>query len=180
MCREGHVDGKLTTQYTNEHFLLLERPNLFAICNNTFSKWWEGWRMACRRVLSSTPLLVRGSETGGDSGYAATWEVVHLVWELSNCMELRPSWPASSTAATTVSGSLSCSGSSPEIRECSHRDLSRWPRGTLYPQKLALTSPTSSGRLVDIVCLRTQATEFSILFLAPNCTHEAEWTPFQT
>jgi hypothetical protein len=24
--------------------------------------------MACRRVLSSTPLLVRGSETGGDSG----------------------------------------------------------------------------------------------------------------
>jgi hypothetical protein len=25
-------------------------------------------RMACRRVRSSTPLLVRGSETGGDSG----------------------------------------------------------------------------------------------------------------
>jgi hypothetical protein len=24
--------------------------------------------MVCRRVLSSTPLLVRGSETGGDSG----------------------------------------------------------------------------------------------------------------
>jgi hypothetical protein len=24
--------------------------------------------MACRRVLSSTPLLVRGSQTGGDSG----------------------------------------------------------------------------------------------------------------
>jgi hypothetical protein len=49
-------------------FFLLERPNLFAICNNTFSKWWYGWRMSCRRVLSSTPLLVRGSETGGDSG----------------------------------------------------------------------------------------------------------------
>jgi hypothetical protein len=48
-------------------FFLLERPNLFAICNNTFSKWWEGWRMSCRRVLSSIPLLVRGSETGGDS-----------------------------------------------------------------------------------------------------------------
>jgi hypothetical protein len=26
--------------------------------------------MACRRVLSSTPLLVRGSETGGNSGVA--------------------------------------------------------------------------------------------------------------
>jgi hypothetical protein len=24
------------------NFFLLERPNLFAICNNTFSKWWEG------------------------------------------------------------------------------------------------------------------------------------------
>jgi hypothetical protein len=34
-------------------------PNLFAICNNTFSKWWEGLRMSCGRVLSSTLLLVR-------------------------------------------------------------------------------------------------------------------------
>jgi hypothetical protein len=23
-------------------FFFVERPNLFAICNNTFSKWWEG------------------------------------------------------------------------------------------------------------------------------------------
>jgi hypothetical protein len=23
-------------------FLFFEKPNLFAICNNTFSKWWEG------------------------------------------------------------------------------------------------------------------------------------------
>jgi hypothetical protein len=23
-------------------FFWLERPNLFAVCNNTFSKWWEG------------------------------------------------------------------------------------------------------------------------------------------
>jgi hypothetical protein len=26
------------------------------------------------------------------------------------------------------------------------RDPLRWPRDTLYPQKLALTSPTSGGR----------------------------------
>jgi hypothetical protein len=39
--------------------LLLERLILFAVCNNTFSKWWEGWMMSCRRVLSNTPLLVR-------------------------------------------------------------------------------------------------------------------------
>jgi hypothetical protein len=24
------------------HFFFFERPNLFAVCNNTFSKWWEG------------------------------------------------------------------------------------------------------------------------------------------
>jgi hypothetical protein len=58
--------GTTTQQTIAEHLLndlpiwflvlfLLERPNLFEICNNTFSKWWEGWRMACRRVLSSTP-----------------------------------------------------------------------------------------------------------------------------
>jgi hypothetical protein len=35
----------------------------------------------------------------------------------------------------------------------------RWPRGILYPQKLALTSPTSGGRSVGIVRLRTKATE---------------------
>jgi hypothetical protein len=59
LCRYGNI---------RIYFFLLERLNLFAICNNTFSKWWEGWRMSCRRVLSSTPLLVSVSETGGDSG----------------------------------------------------------------------------------------------------------------
>jgi hypothetical protein len=37
-----------------------------------------------------------------------------------------------------------------EIREYGRRDPPRWPRSTLYPQKLALTSPTSSGRSVGI------------------------------
>jgi hypothetical protein len=32
-----------------------KKTNLFAISNNTFSKWWEGLRMTCRRVFSSTP-----------------------------------------------------------------------------------------------------------------------------
>jgi hypothetical protein len=32
----------------------------------------------------------------------------------------------------------------------------------LYPQKLALTSPTSGGRSVGIVRWRTEATEFSL------------------
>jgi hypothetical protein len=46
-----------------------------------------------------------------------------------------------------------------ESRECGHRNPSRWPRGTLYPQKLTLTSPTSGGRSVGIVRFQTQATE---------------------
>ena len=34
----------------------------------------------------------------------------------------------------------------------------------LYPQKLALTSPTGGGRSVGIVRMRTKATEFSFSF----------------
>jgi hypothetical protein len=43
------------------------------------------------------------------------------------------------------------------------RSMSHWPRGTLYSQKLALTSLTSGGRSVGIVRSRTQATEFSLV-----------------
>jgi hypothetical protein len=54
-------------------------------------------------------------------------------------------------------------GSGLESREYGRSDPSRWPRGTLYPQKLALTSPTSSGRSVGIVRSRTQAKVFFYL-----------------
>jgi hypothetical protein len=43
-----------------------------------------------------------------------------------------------------------CSGSGLESREYGRRNPSRWPRDTLYPQKLALTSSTSGGRSVRI------------------------------
>jgi hypothetical protein len=52
------------------------------------------------------------------------------------------------------------SGSGLEIRVYGRRDPSRWSRSTLYPQKLALTSPISGGRSVGIVRSLTQATEF--------------------
>jgi hypothetical protein len=58
------------------------------------------------------------------------------------------------------------SSSGLENREYGRRDPSRWPRGTLYPQKLALTSPTSGCRSVGIVRSRTQATEFSLIPVA--------------
>jgi hypothetical protein len=57
------------------------------------------------------------------------------------------------------------SGSGLESREYGRRDQSRWPRGTLYPQKLALTSPTSGSRSAGIVRSRTQATEFIIIIV---------------
>jgi hypothetical protein len=56
------------------------------------------------------------------------------------------------------------SGSCLENREYGRRDQSRWPRGILYPQKLAITSPTSGGRSVGIVRSRTQTMEFVCLF----------------
>jgi hypothetical protein len=52
----------------------------------------------------------------------------------------------------------SCSGL--KIRDSGIRYPSGWPRGTLYPQKLAATPPTSGGHSVCIVRSRTQATEF--------------------
>jgi hypothetical protein len=54
------------------------------------------------------------------------------------------------------------SGSCLEKRECGRRDPSRWPRGTLSPQKLAITSLTSGGRSVGIVRSRTQTMEIII------------------
>jgi hypothetical protein len=52
------------------------------------------------------------------------------------------------------------SGSGLESQEYSCRDPSRWPCGTFYPLKLALTSPSGS-RSVSIVRSRTQAMKFS-------------------
>jgi hypothetical protein len=57
------------------------------------------------------------------------------------------------------------SSSGLEIREYGRRDPSHWPRGTLYPKKLALTSPTSGSRSVGRARLRTKATEFVLFCL---------------
>jgi hypothetical protein len=57
------------------------------------------------------------------------------------------------------------SGSGLENREYGRGDPMRRPRNTLYPQKLALTSPTSGGRSVGIVRLRTEATEVFVIIV---------------
>jgi hypothetical protein len=51
-----------------------------------------------------------------------------------------------------------------ENKEYGCGDPLRWPRDTLYLQKLALTSPTTGGRSVGIVRLRAKVTEFVCLF----------------
>jgi hypothetical protein len=63
------------------------------------------------------------------------------------------------------------SGSGLEGREYGRREPTRWQRGTLYPQNLALTSPTGGGRSVGIVRQRTQATEFSLFVLCEWITY---------
>jgi hypothetical protein len=71
------------------------------------------------------------------------------------------------------------SGSGLESREYGRSDPSRRPRGTFYPQKLALTSPTSGGRSVSIVSSRTQATEFlHFRFLQLHCYTQNHETCF--
>jgi hypothetical protein len=51
---------------------------------------------------------------------------------------------------------IKSSGSGLESREYGRRNPSRWPRGTLYPQKLVLNSTICSGRSVGIARSWTQ------------------------
>jgi hypothetical protein len=83
--------------------------------------------------------------------YHFFWEIVGLEWGPFNLMSI-----------TEELHERNSSGSGLEIREYGRRDPSRWPRGTFYPQKLSLTSPTSGGRSVGVIRSRTQATEFFV------------------
>jgi hypothetical protein len=97
--------------------------------------------------------ILHSSTTSQRSGfdsrrYRISWEVVGL--ERS---------PLSLVSATDDLLERKSSGSGLEIREYGCGDPLHWPRDTLYPQKLAQTSPTSGGRSVGIVRSRTKATE---------------------
>jgi hypothetical protein len=93
--------------------------------------------------------------TGFDSQrYQIFWELVGLE---------RGPLSLVSTIEELLERSSSVSGL--ESQEDFRRDPLRWPRGTLYPQKLALALPTSGGRSVGVVRSRTLATEFSSVHL---------------
>jgi hypothetical protein len=53
----------------------------------------------------------------------------------------------------------------------------RGPHDTLYPQKVALTSPKIGGRSVGIIRLWTEAVEFSLVRVQkyPNVTTSFTW-----
>jgi hypothetical protein len=60
---------------------------------------------------------------------------------------------------------IKSNGSDLENRDNGRRDSSRWQRGTLYPQQLTLTSSTSGDRSVGLLRSRTQALEFTLVFI---------------
>jgi hypothetical protein len=91
--------------------------------------------------------------SGFDSrSYQIFWEVVGLEQGLLSLV---------STIEELLDRKSSSSGL--ENREYGCRDTSHWPCGTIYPQKLALTSLTSGSHSVSSVRSRTHATEFSFL-----------------
>jgi hypothetical protein len=62
-----------------------------------------------------------------------------------------------------------------ENREYGLGDPLNWRHGTLYPQKLALASPTNGGRSVGIVRSRTTAKEFPFV-LGGGLKHSLPYT----
>jgi hypothetical protein len=91
----------------------------------------------CIERLCGLVVRVPGYRSGGaglDSlRYQIFWVVVGLERGLLSLM-----------STTEKLLGRNSSGSGLENQEYGHRDSSRWPRDTIYPQKLALTSPTGS------------------------------------
>jgi hypothetical protein len=66
------------------------------------------------------------------------------------------------------------SGCGLKILEYGGRDPPRWPRGTLYPPNLAITSQISGGRSVGVVWSRTQTTDLFIIITLEKRTQSIE------
>jgi hypothetical protein len=100
---------------------------------------WSSGQSSCLQIQRS----------GFDSRrYQIFWEVVALERSPLSLVSTNDDLLDRKVVATVI-----------ENREYGRRDPSRWPRGTLYPQKLAITSPISGGRSVGIVSSRTQTME---------------------
>jgi hypothetical protein len=107
------------------------------------------------RLDSLCGLVVRvpGYRSRGPGFDSQRWQIF---WEVIG-LESSP-LSLQSTPEELLGGNSS--GSGLRNRKYGRGDPMCWPRDTLYPQKLALTSLTSSGCSVGIVCSRTKVTEF--------------------
>jgi hypothetical protein len=122
--------------------------------------WGTNWIYICYVEESRSSLWSSGQSSwlqiqmlGFDSLlYQIFWEVVSL-----------ERGPLSLVRTTEELLGRQSSGSGLESQEFGRRDPPSWPRGILYPQKLAPTSPTSGGRSVGIVRSQTLATAFSLV-----------------
>jgi hypothetical protein len=118
--------------------------------------FWERLTNIITIIINGPPLWSSGQSSwlqiqrsGFDSRrYQIFWDVVGL-----------ERGPLSLVTTTEELLGRKISGSGLEILEYGRRDPSRWPRGTLYPQKLALTLLTNDSRSVDIVRSRTKTME---------------------
>jgi hypothetical protein len=120
--------------------------------------WGTNWIYICYVEESRPPLWSSGQSSWLQiqrSGFG--FRRYHIFWE-----EVGLERGALSLVSITEAllGRKS-GGSGLENREYGRRDPLHWPRGTLYPQELDLTLPTSGGRKVGVVRSRTLATEFS-------------------
>jgi hypothetical protein len=115
--------------------------------------WGSNWIDICYAEESRPPLWSSGQSSRLQIQryrvqFPIFWEVVGLE---------RSPLSVVSTIEELIVRKSSVSGL--ESREYCHKDPSRWPRGTIYPRKLALTSPTSFGCSVGVVRSLTHAME---------------------
>jgi hypothetical protein len=149
--------GRLQPFYFNFTKSLYRKCTRFNIWIRFFDYYMFEDRL-CGLVVRVPGYRSRGH--GFDSWrYQIFWEVVGL-----------ERGPLSLVRITEELFGRNSSGSGLENQEYGRGDPLRWPRNTLYPQKLPLTSPISGGHSVGIVRLRTKATEFLLFDYYMFCT----------
>jgi hypothetical protein len=136
------------------------------------------WPRECRSMADNIKMLYgRGSQTFIRCAPLKTFHKFHVLFQ----NKFKQFWPNISYKYTFVIvysilfnafnlKDASYMDSGLENREYGRGDPLGWPRDALYPQKLALTTPTCGGVSVGIVRLRTKTTEFVFV-----CSYLDQW-----